>query len=218
TYSQEYACHSPQEKRFFNGRVSRFFNDGAVRIVVSHEDITARTQSEVTLRENRELLNDAQRQAHLGSWTRCAETGFVQWSEEMYRIFGEDPNLPAFGHEEHPGLYTPTDLARLEQVVHDALTSGKPYQIEIEILRRDGTRRTCITKGEADLDESGKVRRLRGTMQDITELKALAQELQKSHDLLNSLSRQIPGVVYQYRLFADGKSCLPYASEGIREI
>ena len=37
-------------------------------------------------------------------------------------------------------------------------------------------------------------------------------------ELLANLSRQVPGVIYQYRLFPDGRSCFPFASEGIREI
>jgi len=37
-------------------------------------------------------------------------------------------------------------------------------------------------------------------------------------DLLHALVRQIPGVVYQFRLFPDGRTCMPYASEGLRRI
>ncbi len=44
------------------------------------------------------------------------------------------------------------------------------------------------------------------------------QELQASHELLRKLSEQVPGVIYQFRLFPDGTSCFPYASEGIQDI
>lgn len=37
-------------------------------------------------------------------------------------------------------------------------------------------------------------------------------------DLLTKLSRHIPGMVYQYRLFPDGRSCMPYCSEGIQDL
>ncbi|MBE0435954.1 MAG: PAS domain S-box protein [Methylomicrobium sp.] len=42
--------------------------------------------------------------------------------------------------------------------------------------------------------------------------------LQKSHDLLTKLSEQVPGVIYQFRLFPDGRSCYPFASCGIEDI
>ncbi|MEM9588141.1 MAG: PAS domain-containing protein, partial [Planctomycetota bacterium] len=35
---------------------------------------------------------------------------------------------------------------------------------------------------------------------------------------LHQIAAQVPGVVYQYQLWPDGRSCFPYASEGIREI
>ena len=44
------------------------------------------------------------------------------------------------------------------------------------------------------------------------------RQLQSSHELLNKLSSQIPGVIYQFHLRADGSACLPYASEGLREL
>lgn len=36
--------------------------------------------------------------------------------------------------------------------------------------------------------------------------------------LLRRLSERVPGVVYQFRMFPDGRSCFPYASEGMRAI
>jgi diguanylate cyclase (GGDEF)-like protein/PAS domain S-box-containing protein len=43
-------------------------------------------------------------------------------------------------------------------------------------------------------------------------------ELKATYDHLHKLSQQIPGVMYQFKLFPDGRSCFPYASEGIRDI
>jgi diguanylate cyclase (GGDEF)-like protein/PAS domain S-box-containing protein len=54
--SKEYPCHSPGEKRWFLGRVTRFFTNGLPRVVIEHIDITARKQSEALLRESAERL------------------------------------------------------------------------------------------------------------------------------------------------------------------
>lgn len=40
----------------------------------------------------------------------------------------------------------------------------------------------------------------------------------KSDDLLKKLSQMIPGMVFQFQLFSDGKSCFPYASEGMKDL
>ena len=53
---------------------------------------------------------------------------------------------------------------------------------------------------------------------DISEKKATENLLKKSADLLENLSRQIPGVIYQYQIKPDGSGCFPFASEHIKDI
>ena len=53
---------------------------------------------------------------------------------------------------------------------------------------------------------------------DISEKKATENLLKKSADLLGNLSRQIPGVIYQYQINPDGSGCFPFASEHIKDI
>lgn len=57
TFSLEYPCHSPTEKRWFNLRVTRFPGDGPARVIVSHENITARREAEEALRSRVEELD-----------------------------------------------------------------------------------------------------------------------------------------------------------------
>ncbi|MCF8184854.1 MAG: PAS domain S-box protein, partial [Polynucleobacter sp.] len=56
--SFEYPCHSPQQKRWFLFRATRFMADGQPNVVVSHTDITARKLAEETLKQSNELLED----------------------------------------------------------------------------------------------------------------------------------------------------------------
>jgi PAS domain S-box-containing protein len=53
---------------------------------------------------------------------------------------------------------------------------------------------------------------------DVTERLLVEKALKESELLLKNLTNQVPGVIYQFQYFADGKSCLPYASEGIEEL
>ncbi len=52
---------------------------------------------------------------------------------------------------------------------------------------------------------------------DMKAMQSLQTRLQESHDLLATLSHQIPGTIYQFQLFPDGRSCFPYASAAICE-
>ncbi len=53
---------------------------------------------------------------------------------------------------------------------------------------------------------------------DLQIMKNLQVKLQESHDLLTTLSRQVPGMIYQYRLYPDGSGCIPYASHAIHDL
>lgn len=53
---------------------------------------------------------------------------------------------------------------------------------------------------------------------DVSENLRLLGQLQDQVSLLNNLARQVPGAIYQFRAYPDGRTCFPYATEGIRDI
>jgi PAS domain S-box-containing protein len=135
------------------------------------EDITERKRAETSLRQREADLSEAQRLAKVGSWQWDPQTDVVTWSRELYLIAGRDPSLPAVSYKEHSTLYTAESWERLRQAVEEALQTGKPYELDLEMIRADGTRRWLIGRGEASRDPSGRIAQLRGTVQDITERK-----------------------------------------------
>jgi len=60
-FATVYPCHSPQEKSWFYFRATRMADHGPLRVVVSHEDVTAIKRAEEALRD-RELELELQRQ------------------------------------------------------------------------------------------------------------------------------------------------------------
>ena len=138
-------------------------------------DITERKNAEESLARKEVELEEAQRLAGVGSWHWDPTTDTVLWSEELYRIAGRDPSLPAMTYEDHPQLYTPESWDRLRGAVETALHTGAPYELVLEMVRADGTHRWVRARGEAHRESAGNIARLRGTVQDITERK-LAEE------------------------------------------
>jgi PAS domain S-box-containing protein/putative nucleotidyltransferase with HDIG domain len=135
-------------------------------IVVNVRDVTERRLAEAQLREAELELREAQRIARVGSWDLDAASGDVTWSEELHRIFGRDPALPAPHLSER--ILTPESDARLRPLIREALESGKPYWADLGFVHPDGTPRWVAVRGEPRRDAAGRITGLRGTIQDIT--------------------------------------------------
>jgi PAS domain S-box-containing protein len=143
-------------------QLDRTYNVNIVR------DITERMRVQEALRRKSEELIEAQRLAGLGSWQWDAEADTVTWSEELYRLYGRDPKLPAPSFKEHPSLYTAESWARLQSAVWGALQTGTPYELDMEVIGPGPTTRWTVARGEPVRDAGGRVIGLRGTCQDIT--------------------------------------------------
>lgn len=155
-----------------------FAADGsAERMLGIGIDITERRATEQTLREKERVLTEAQRLARMGSWEWDPATDTVQWSEELYRLAGRDPSGPAVSYANHPSLYTPESWARLSSAVEETLRSCRPYELDVEMVLPDGRTRWLLARGEGLRDANGRVVKLRGTVQDITERRNTEQAL-----------------------------------------
>jgi len=141
-------------------------------------------------------LREAQHLAQIGSWEWDPNTDAVTWSQELYRITGRDPNLPGLTYKDHAQLYTPESMEHLRHAVEEALRSGTPYELDLEMVHPDGPTTWVRARGEAQRDATGSVVRLRGTAQDITQRKLTEQALRESEERLR-LAAQV-GKIYAF--------------------
>ena len=86
--------------------------------------------------------------------------------------------------------------------------------LDIIIRCKDGSQRSVIATASA-LESPAFRKNHLVTFVDITLRKNLETQLIKSHQFLEDLSNNIPGFIYQYQLFPDGRSCVPFASKGM---
>ena len=164
-------------------------NDGGqvVRLFGTAQDITELIRIQEELRESQAQLKETHRLAQIGIWDWTAETDTVIWSEELYRIAGCDPQQPAPSYAEHPKIYTPDSWNRLKAAVEKSRETGESYQLELELVRPDGSTRWVNAFGRVKYDSAGRVIGLHGTVQDITERKVMEMELAMHHKQLEEL-------------------------------
>jgi PAS domain S-box-containing protein len=157
---------------------------GSAKRLTAVNDVTDRKRTEEALRASEARLKQAQRLAKVGNWSWDLVHDLPAWSEEIYRIFGRDPNLPPAAYPEVSRYFTPESWARLRKTIEIAARQGRSFERDAELVRADGSHRWIVACGSMQYDSSGKVVRLDGTIQDITERKLAARELRKAHDEL----------------------------------
>lgn len=149
-------------------------------LFASARDITARKQTEDALQRGKAMLERTENMARLASFEWDVDANIVTWSPEMFRIFGRDPAQGIPNLEGQNELYTPESTQRLFDAVGKAVSDGTPYELELMTVQPNGELRPCFVKGFPERDASGRVVRLAGLLQDITERKQAEQALQSS--------------------------------------
>lgn len=130
-----------------------------------------RKQAEIALLQSQSDLQEAQRIAHVGSWQLDLATNQVIWSEELYIMQGLNPKLPLPDYTEHQKLFTSEGWERLNDALQHTMAYGVPYELELEIVKPDGSLGWILTRGEAIRNASGSIVKLHGVAADITERK-----------------------------------------------
>ncbi|MFO0594003.1 MAG: response regulator [Myxococcaceae bacterium] len=158
------------------------------RIYAAATDITSLQDASQRLRQSEEQLRRAGAIAHVGAWSLDLETGTLEWSDEVRRIF----EVPA---DFHPLLntlarfYSEESLALFRDTIDAAATKRRPFDLELEIVTWNGRR--AWARHQANVERTGGVARLVGALQDVTEQRhareaAVAASRAKSQFLANT--------------------------------
>jgi PAS domain S-box-containing protein len=155
------------------------------------QDVSDRKAIELALRERERELMEAQRIARLGTFRWEKKTGVVTWSDEVYRAFGVDPQLPVPRGDDVARLMTEESWQRISAATYDALNSGVPYAMDLELVGREGRGRRWVTvRGEGVRGPDGEVTDLRGTVQDVTERKRAEEMLREREQALRKTQQR----------------------------
>ena len=161
----------------------------AIMVLVVAAVLRQKQQFHDHLQQTKENLNKAQEIAHLGSWDWNILTGGLEWSDEVYRIFGIAPQEFGASYEAFLRYVHPDDRGLLEAAVGAAVAGERPYQLEHRVVQPCGTEKIVQERGEVFLDGKGTPVRMLGTVLDITALKRVEQDLILAKEKAEEASR-----------------------------
>jgi len=143
------------------------------------QDITERKRSENILSDREKQLREAQTLAKIGNWQADIASGKLTWSDEIYRIFGYEPNSFEPCVETFHAAVHPEDLEKVHESEKQAERTGH-HDVTHRIIRPDGIVRYVHELAQAEVDSAGNLWRLSGTVQDITELMEAQDKLRET--------------------------------------
>lgn len=147
----------------------------------------AREQTLNRLRHSEAQLAEAQRTAHVGHWEWDILQDKIIWSAELYRIYGLSPDNFQASYEDFVTHVHPEDKAYVQTKVADAYENGRSFNYFHRIIRADGAVRVLHARGRPIYDQTGRIIKLNGTAQDMTEQKETEITLAKTVRQLSAL-------------------------------
>lgn len=179
----------------------------------THADISDQKLAERQLLESRDQFKALVTNIP-GVTFRCDAIGnnMIYMSEGIAELSG----FPAYHFinnslSKYTNIIHPDDRAAVKQVISKAIADKNSWIIHYRIVHKDGQTCTVEERGVAEYDESGIALYLDGLILDTSKETDLKNQLMK-------LTAQLPGVVYQYQQWPDGRAAFPYASAAIEKI
>jgi len=205
----EYPCHSPWEKRWFKARVTRFLDDRALRVVVAHENITARKEAEEAQRDlmkelasERICLDTVLRTIPDLVWLKSVDGAFFWCNPPFETLFGAKEK-DIIGRTDHDFLDKElADYGREND--RKAIAKGGPSVNEEWLtFASDGHRALFETIKTPMRDSEGQILGVLGMARDITERhfaeekqRELTKELAAKETFLRTLLQTLPDMVW----------------------
>ena len=151
---------------------------------------------EDTLRESKSRLREAQRLAHMGNWFWDVNSGKVEWSDEVFKIFRLDPKefTPQIDSIQDLSPW-PEDHQRDKELIQKAVESREVGFYEQRFLRPDGSIGYYFSSFQGIYDDNGKLTAINGMVQDITDRKRAEEALIESKENYRILFDNAPDLI-----------------------
>jgi len=165
-------------------------------------DITDIKQAQEKIERSEKQLKEAQSIAKIGSWEANYKTGSISWSDEIYRLHEIDPGVGPLKYDQLFEFIHPDDLPKMKVILNKLKKYPENLEMDYRLVTREGRLKYVTLDVRIDHDEKNKPRRMFGSIQDITDIKLVEEELRKTNARLIEAQKEL---IHNEKLAALGR-------------
>ncbi|UPL50354.1 PAS domain-containing protein [Hymenobacter sublimis] len=161
------------------GHVARNAEGQPLRMIGAMQDVTRQREAEKALRQREaDFTTMADTIAQL-AWMAAPDGNITWYNQRWYEYTGSNlEEMRGWGWEK---VHHPDHIGRVMEFVRTAWSAGQPWELTFPLRSHQGEYRWFLTRAVPIRNEQGQVLRWFGTNTDITELKQLQEQLERSY-------------------------------------
>lgn len=189
-------------RSFWQDRYDPIFDDegNVVGLVVFVLEVSDYVQFTSQIDAVRNRFKFAVEASGIGVWEWNLETNAVEWTEEIFNIFGVSEKELKVDYDLYKKFIHPHDVSIVEDALSSTVHSGASYHIEHRIINAQGKLKWLKAQGKLLLDSKGKAQKLLGTVQDITEFRRVEGEKMKWKSRYELIARYSGQMIYDFNV------------------
>lgn len=149
------------------------------------------------------------------------EGGITVFNNKLAELLGYDiSELEPINFKTWKKLIHPEDFEKSQQSLKKHFESDESfYEAEIRMKHKNGDWIWIADRGRViSRSKSGRPLKMNGIHLDISDRKERERKIRETKELLENLTDQVPGAIYQFKSKAEDGYCFPYASKGLHDL
>ncbi len=184
------------------GEIEKDGSGRILRMVGTVMDVTSIKEAEERIRESEKQLKEAQSIAKLGSWEIDLKQGTISWSDELFRIYEIEPGVESLDYDNMRKFIHQDDRVVMDELTKRMQEMPSNADLDYRIITHKGRLKYLSLDIRVENDSDGKPVRLYGSVQDITEIKLVEEELRKTNAKLIETQKEL---IHNEKLAALGR-------------